>query len=81
MSEHYPHRLDGLNLQEHYVKVIKRINKYYDRLLWLGYFFDKDNDLFYSEKMHITLEYIETVCDFTHKEFRKTYGLDNDDID
>ena len=67
------HRLDGLNVQEHYVKLIRRVVKYTRRLTLMGFCFDKKNDVFERGNSRVTLEYIEGRCDFTDAEFNARY--------
>lgn len=72
--ERIHHRLDGLDAQSYYIKVIHRISKYTRRLLRAGFVFDKKKDVFTHGANHVTLEYIESICDFTAGEFKSKYG-------
>ena len=72
--EKIPHRLDGLNVHDHYMTVIRRIGKYTRRLIRAGFVLDAKNDVFKCGTNHVTLEYIENICDFTSDEFKSKYG-------
>jgi adenylate cyclase class IV len=68
------HRLDGLDVKDHYMKVIRRVQKYSRRLVRAGFAFDKKKDVFTRGKNHVTLDYVENFCDFTDAEFKSRYG-------
>jgi hypothetical protein len=72
--ERIPHRLDGIDVQVHYMKVFRRIQKYSRRLIRIGFIFNKKKDRFIRDGNHVTLDYVESICDFTDDEFKSKYG-------
>jgi hypothetical protein len=72
--ERIPNRLDGLDVQDHYRRVARRVGKFHRRLLVMGFSFDKHNDVYNRGQNRVTLEYIEEICDFTDEEFKLKYG-------
>ncbi len=75
MNDKITHRLDGLNLQEHYRKVAHRFSKYTRRLLYMGFHYNKQNDVFENGAHRIEIDSIREECDFTKKEFNERFGL------
>lgn len=75
MNDH--NRFDGLvgSIKDHYMRVIRRVDKYVRRLKKLGYIFIENEELYTRGHRIVTIDYIEESCDFTDDEFEDLYGI------